>query len=128
MKKGYIMIFLVIWVIIIFAILTFIVGRLIPSINKKEEKIISKEENIIENNIDIVTTFSNEKNETTEYVIKEKDGYIAIYILDQDENEILKETTEIVVKYLPEIDKEKLKKGIKVNNRKELNKVIEDYE
>lgn len=63
------------------------------------------------------------------YKIKEDDGYISIYKLDKYGNEnILIEKTEIVVEYLPEEDIKKIKKGIIVYSKKELNKMIEDYE
>ena len=62
------------------------------------------------------------------YIIRENNGYVAIYTIDSYGKETLKETTEIVTLYLPEIDKIRLKEGIKVNGREELNLAIEDYE
>ncbi len=62
------------------------------------------------------------------YVVKEKDGYIAIYNLDEYGNENLKEVTEILTVYLPNEDIELLKKGIIANGDNELMKIISDYE
>lgn len=62
------------------------------------------------------------------YVIRENNGYVAIYTIDSYGKETLKETTEIVTLYLPDTDRIRLKEGIKVNGREELNLAIEDYE
>lgn len=62
------------------------------------------------------------------YIIKENNGYICVYYIDKYENETLKETTGIVTNYLPQTDIEKLKQGIKVNGKEELNATLEDYE
>ena len=62
------------------------------------------------------------------YLLKDLDGNIAIYVIDEDENEILKERTPIIIEYLENEDKEKLKEGIKVETKEKLNKILEDYE
>jgi len=62
------------------------------------------------------------------YIIKDNNGYVAIYTIDSFGKETLKETTEIVTSYLPETDKIRLKEGIKVTGQEELNACIEDYE
>ena len=62
------------------------------------------------------------------YIIKDNNGYVSIYTIDSFGKETLKETTEIVTTYLPEVDKIKLKEGIKANGQEELNAKIEDYE
>ena len=62
------------------------------------------------------------------YMLKELDGYIAIYILDEQNNPTLKEMTAIVTAYLPEEDVERLKEGIKVTGKEGLNQALEDYE
>lgn len=62
------------------------------------------------------------------YLIKENNGYVAIYTIDSLGKETLKETTEIVTSYLPETDKLRLKEGIKVYGQENLNATIEDYE
>lgn len=62
------------------------------------------------------------------YVLKEKDGNITIFKLDQNNNEIFLEDTEIATEYLAEEDLEKIKQGIIIFTKKELNKTIEDFE
>ena len=70
-----------------------------------------------------VNSFCNEH-----YLIKEKDGSIAVFSLDEDNNEKLEEITNISTNYLEEEDLEKLKSGIYINSKKELNKALEDFE
>ena len=62
------------------------------------------------------------------YVIKEKGGYLAVYLINDNNVEELKETTGISTEYLTEIDLSKLKEGIKVNGLEELNSKLEDFE
>lgn len=62
------------------------------------------------------------------YLLKEEDGYITIYKLDENENETLYEKTEIPTEYLPEEDLEKIQNGMKIYTEKELNKTLEDFE
>ena len=62
------------------------------------------------------------------YLLKENNGYIAIYKLDENDNAKLLETTEISTMYLTEQDLENIRVGIKVFTTKELNKTIEDFE
>ena len=62
------------------------------------------------------------------YVLKQLDGVIAIYTLDENGNEILQEKTSIATQYLTQSDLDKLEKGIKANGKEELNSILEDYE
>ncbi len=62
------------------------------------------------------------------YVLREKDGVIAIYTENENGDEILHEITEISTDYLTEQDREELKQGIKAIGKEELNSTIEDYE
>ena len=62
------------------------------------------------------------------YIVKEKDGYIAVYNLDSENNQNLKEVTEIYVQYLPEEDVELLKNGINVIGDNDLARVLADFE
>lgn len=73
--------------------------------------------------IKVVNDFCNEH-----FVLKELDGYIAIYKIDKNGKEILKEKTAISTKYLTETDKEHLKNEIKIFGIENLNKYIEDFE
>lgn len=62
------------------------------------------------------------------YLLKELDGNLAIYNIDESNNLNLYEDTEIVIRYLPEEDITRIKEGIRVNGRQELNEALEDYE
>jgi len=62
------------------------------------------------------------------YILRENDGYIAIYKIDENDNEILIETTSVVTAYLPEADLLELKEGIRVFGKDRLNARLEDYE
>ena len=62
------------------------------------------------------------------YILKEKDGIIAVYKIEVDGTETLREETGIAVEYLTEEDIQNLKLGIKVYGEENLNSIIEDYE
>lgn len=56
------------------------------------------------------------------YLLKEKDGYIAVYKLDEKDEPALIETTDISTEYLTEQDLEEIKNGIKIFSKSELRK------
>lgn len=58
------------------------------------------------------------------YLLKEKDGYIAVYKLDEKDKPTLIETTDISTEYLTEQDLEEIKKGIKIFSKSELRQSI----
>lgn len=63
------------------------------------------------------------------YLVKDVDGFITIYAMDNDDN--IRERiriTEIETIYLTKADQESLKEGIKVYTNQKLNKIIEDFE
>ncbi|MDO5555697.1 MAG: hypothetical protein Q4G09_03305 [Clostridia bacterium] len=62
------------------------------------------------------------------YLLKEKEGYIAIYELDENNKEKFLEITDISTQYLAIEDLQKIQKGITIYTKKELNKTIEDFE
>lgn len=62
------------------------------------------------------------------YVVKEHNGVLGIYKLNENGEEIFVEDTEIQTQYLPEIDILKLKEGITAVGQAELNSVLEDFE
>lgn len=100
-------------------------------VNKTKEDLekIYKEWNIVTFRNDQVLFYKEEEGICEEhYLLKELDGYIAIYTLDEQENETLKEKTTILVNYLPEEDVIRIKEGIRVNGKEELNRTLEDYE
>lgn len=66
--------------------------------------------------------------ENRSYIVKEKDGLVNVYYINEKKEEILYRATDISVKYLGEGDIENLKKGIVVIGIQELNKLLEDFE
>lgn len=62
------------------------------------------------------------------YILKDKDGLIAIYKEETNGIENLEEITGISIEYLTENDKIKIQQGIKVYGKEELNSILEDYE
>ena len=62
------------------------------------------------------------------YLVKITGDVLGIYCVDKDGNQTFKENTEIYSKYLPENDVSRLKDGIEVIGRENLNSLLEDYE
>ena len=62
------------------------------------------------------------------YLLKETNGVIAVYRIEKSGEETLIEETGISIEYLTENDKMKIKEGIKVYGKEELNATLEDYE
>lgn len=101
------------------------------SINQTEEELQEKYKDFkIKEFTSTQVTFYEEKEGicNEHYIIRDNNGYLAIYAIDSFGKETLKETTEIVTSYLPETDKEKLKEGIQAIGKEELNARLEDYE
>ena len=61
------------------------------------------------------------------YILKEKDGKVAVYLKTGDTEELIEET-DIATEFLTETDRIELQNGIQANGRAELNQLIEDYE
>ena len=66
--------------------------------------------------------------ENTRYLVKNVNGYIYIYYLDNSNEEKLYRKTEISTEYLSQQDLDDLDVGIEVIGSKELNQLIENYE
>lgn len=62
------------------------------------------------------------------YILREKDGLVAIYVLNQEGKEQLQEVTAISTEYLTEGDQIKIREGIRATGKQELNSRLEDYE
>lgn len=62
------------------------------------------------------------------YVVRDKDGKVAIYLISGDGTEIELQETEISTEFLTENDKMELQNGIRANGKQELNQVIENFE
>ena len=133
MRKGYIMLFYAMLIILLIGIIVFGIF-LFKKFNSKSEikvdTVLSEEEiNIEENEETTITASAKEQEEIKEqFVIKEENGYIVIYKINENGKEEIEEVTEILVKYLPELDKLKLKEGIKVEGREKVILELENYE
>ena len=62
------------------------------------------------------------------YVLREEDGFIVVYIIDENGKETIKERTEISTQYLPQTDLISIKNGIYIYGNEELYSALEDYE
>ncbi len=62
------------------------------------------------------------------YIIRDHNGVLAIYTIDEDGIETLKEDTEILTMYLPQKDLEKFNQGMEVVGSSKLLDVLEDFE
>lgn len=62
------------------------------------------------------------------YVLRQKEGVIAVYKIDEEGVENLEEITGVSVEYLTENDKMEIEEGIEVYGKEELNSVLENYE
>lgn len=62
------------------------------------------------------------------FILKEDNGKITVYKINENSEEEVYEKTEISLEYLSETDKIKIKDGIKVNGIEELNQLLEDFE
>lgn len=100
-------------------------------VNLNQEELAKKQENwqIEEFSKDEVTLIKDVTSVCNEhYVLREKDGIIAVYQIHEDNTETLKEETGIAVEYLTDIDKLRLEEGIRIYGEEELNSTLEDYE
>ena len=66
--------------------------------------------------------------ESTHYLLKDVNGYIEVYYLDDNNNEYLYKKTDISTEYLSEEDIDDLQVGIEVEGIEALNKMLEDFE
>ena len=99
------------------------------NLNEAETKERCSNYEIKQFNADEVILYKEEEGICKEhYILRDYNGYIAIYRLESDGKETLQEITGIVTSYLPEIDIERLNIGIRVNGKQELNQLIEDFE
>ena len=71
---------------------------------------------------------SNLGEETTHFLLKSENGYIYIYYLSENNEEILYKKTTISVDYLSPEDIDDLEAGIEVVGIETLNKMLEDFE
>ncbi len=61
------------------------------------------------------------------YVVKEHNGYLAVfYVNEEGDTELFKET-EISISFLSNVDQQKLREGIIVKGEEGVNQILEDY-
>ncbi len=77
---------------------------------------------------EIKETGQNLNDENKHYILRENDGFINIYYLNENEEEILYKVTDISTKYLGDDDIKKLDDGIEVVGIQKVNELLEDYE
>lgn len=78
------------------------------------------------NKIELYKEFDGECGE--HYLVKENNGYISIYKTDLSGNITLIKNTEISTNCLPDVDIEKLKSGVSLIGKEELNSYLENFE
>lgn len=99
-------------------------------VNKTEEDLLQQYEGwtveeFSRNQIVLYREFDSECGE--HYMLREKDGKVAVYLRVGDSEEFV-EDTDIAIEFLTETDRIELQNGIEANGRVELNQLIEDYE
>ncbi|MBO4293241.1 MAG: hypothetical protein J5881_02485 [Clostridia bacterium] len=62
------------------------------------------------------------------YILKDNNGKIYIYKINENGKQEEYEKTDVATDYLPEKDKEAIKQGLKVNGKEKLNELIESFE
>lgn len=62
------------------------------------------------------------------FALRESEGVIAVYKINNNGKEEIMDLTDISVQYLPETDKLNLKTGIKIYGEENLDKALEDFE
>lgn len=62
------------------------------------------------------------------FVLRNNNGKITVYKINENNDEEVYERTEISIDYLTENDKEEIENGIRVNGKEDLNQLIEDFE
>ena len=74
------------------------------------------------------TTSSNANQDNSHYLIKDINGYIVVYYINENNEELLYKETTIPTDYLSQEDINNLQDGIEVVGIESLNKILEDFE
>ena len=77
---------------------------------------------------EIKETGSSLNDENRHYILREKNGSINVYYINENGEEILYKVTDISTNYLGEDDVRELQKGVEVVGIQKVNELIEDYE
>lgn len=67
------------------------------------------------------------KKPSESYILREKDGKVALFIKDSTGKENLHSSYDVPIMFLPKSDRDALKKGIPFNSLDEIMKFAEDY-
>ncbi len=116
-------------------LISFYIGVVINSFRNKsyiDNKEIAETKNIgtedFSENDGLEQTVSDEETAKEHYVLRDKNGYVEVYTVDNEGKEELYLTTEIATEYLPETDKIALKAGIHLYSKEGLNEILQDFE
>ena len=69
-----------------------------------------------------------EKEETNKFVLRDNNGFIVVYKINEDGEEEEYNATDISVEYLTKEDQENLKNGITVTGIENMNQLLENFE
>ena len=133
-------------------VIILVIGIEIFNNYQKREKEVQNDENLAIGNTEISKTYvtddcvnewedyaqtreeeikeasENLNDEDRHYIIKIEDGFINVYYINRNNEEILYKVTDIGVEYLPEEDIKSLQKGLDVYGLQNLNLLLEDFE
>ena len=62
------------------------------------------------------------------YMVREKDGKLVVFRIQENGVETEYETTEISLEYIPQTDLVNIKNGVRINGNEELNQYLENFE
>lgn len=62
------------------------------------------------------------------FVLKDENGYVVVYNIQEKGEEALYLNTNITTEYLPATDKHALSKGLYIYGKEELNEILQDFE
>lgn len=77
---------------------------------------------------EIILTKNSDEYCDEHYVLRNTNGYITVYSIDEGNREEIYLSTDIAVEYLPEIDKNNLKTGIYIYSKEKLIEILQDFE
>ena len=101
-------------------------------VNMTKEELASKYEswNIEKfSDTQIILTKTDEEEECGEhYMVREKNGKLVVFRIQENGVETEYETTEISLEYIPQTDSISIKNGVRINGNEELNQYLENFE
>lgn len=100
-------------------------------VNKTKEELASKYEswNIEKfSDTQIILTKTDEEECGEHYMVREKDGKLVVFRIQENGVETEYETTEISLEYIPQTDLVNIKNGVRINGNEELNQYLENFE